>query len=275
MPHEPLYAPGPARIGTRRRDRHGGRGTRTPAASRVPLAVEIVMRAAGERIFDGEPGDKCPRRDSNPRYSLERAVTWAASRRRPEEKRRTERRPTPLAADAEVGSDDRRGRPWYTPGPGRDVHQLHADLPPARTKQDPAMRRAVHPELIANSALMLGEAQARFSPTLQKRPYLPGTSTRPAARTRPGRGRVLEVAALRHRERMGPGHLREVQIESERTQAVLPPELVDRRQRDCPRESGTWVDRLVARRAPCGTATTMGPPPPPLRRQRFPQRSTP
>src|SRR5690242_10412534 len=43
----------------------------------------VVNASANERISDRsrtEPRDVCPQRDSNPRYGLERAATWTASR---------------------------------------------------------------------------------------------------------------------------------------------------------------------------------------------------
>ena len=159
--------------------------------SRVPLTVEDRHASRRRADFRRGAGGGCrPRRDSNPRYSLERAVTWAASRRGPGPRiAPTGQRPTPLAADAEIGGDDRRGQPPVHARTGTDVHSTDADLPPARTKQDAAMRRAVHPELDRHL-----RAHARRGPgeVLAHAPeaatVAPGTSTRPAARTasRPG-----------------------------------------------------------------------------------------
>jgi hypothetical protein len=47
-----------------------GSNQRPPACKAGALPTELTALARGE----------CPQRDSNPRYGLERAVTWAASR---------------------------------------------------------------------------------------------------------------------------------------------------------------------------------------------------
>ena len=69
------HQPQPAHhLSNRRRDRHGGRCTQ-------PFDARTLLREGGSRGNRPFPPCSCPRRDSNPRYSLERAVTWAASRR--------------------------------------------------------------------------------------------------------------------------------------------------------------------------------------------------
>src|SRR3990172_11645933 len=45
----------------------------------LPATTFTALKNCQQRRSDFN--NECPRRDSNPRYSLERAVTWAASRR--------------------------------------------------------------------------------------------------------------------------------------------------------------------------------------------------
>jgi hypothetical protein len=55
----------------------------SPASTRcceVPRDSGAAEDGSAAREPDAAGGARCPQRDSNPRYSLERAVTWAASR---------------------------------------------------------------------------------------------------------------------------------------------------------------------------------------------------
>jgi hypothetical protein len=70
-----------------------GSNRRPPACKAGALPAELTARAARSLLTDAKPGRsrhgreaaglrpaRCPQRDSNPRYGLERAATWTASR---------------------------------------------------------------------------------------------------------------------------------------------------------------------------------------------------
>ena len=73
----------------------------------------------------------------------------------------------PLVPHAEVGRDDRHAPSLEGAGSVRDGDRGDADLAPPRREQIPQMRGAGDPHLHRAHGADVGEAQSRFSPTVQ------------------------------------------------------------------------------------------------------------